>query len=119
MDEDQVEKQGPQHKDECVFPPYYPSSILAHRSTRNTTVHLHVPLADSNPLNRDSWLARQQGKKKNRTIVCWCFWLFFLVFVAAIVGVIIWLVGSGVFDNLGHHDDDGDDGKGASSSSQQ
>jgi len=68
-------------------------------------------------LYRDSWLARQQGKKKNRTIVCWCFWIFFLAFVAAIVGIIIWLVESGVLDNLGHRDDDdGHDGKGASSS---
>jgi hypothetical protein len=72
-----------------------------------------IDITNPNPY-RDSWLARQQGKKKNRTIVCWCFWLFFLVFVAAIVGVIIWLVESGVLDNLGHHDDDG---KGASSSS--
>jgi fatty acid desaturase len=60
------------------------------------------------PPHRDSWLARQQNKKKNRTIVCWCFWIFFLAFVAAIVGVIIWLVESGVLDNLGHHDDDDD-----------
>jgi hypothetical protein len=43
--------------------------------------------------------------------VCWCFWIFFLAFVAAIVGVIIWLVESGVLHNLGHHDGDGDDGK--------
>ncbi|KAM0694742.1 hypothetical protein Q7P36_005098 [Cladosporium allicinum] len=81
MDEDQAEKQGPQHKDE------------------------------------DSWLARQQNKKKNRTIVCWCFWIFFLAFVAAIVGVIIWLVESGVLHNLGHHDDIEDDGKNAAYSS--
>jgi hypothetical protein len=37
------------------------------------------------------------------------------VFVAAIVGVLIWLVGSGVLDNIGHQDDDNE---GASSSSQ-
>jgi hypothetical protein len=32
MDEDQVEKQGPQHKDECVFPLHHPSYIRAHHS---------------------------------------------------------------------------------------
>jgi hypothetical protein len=32
MDEDQVEKQGPQHKDECVFPNIYysPASTVVH-----------------------------------------------------------------------------------------
>jgi hypothetical protein len=39
MDEDQVEKQGPQHKDECVFPYLRdPSIMLAHRNiTRRTS----------------------------------------------------------------------------------
>lgn len=49
--------------------------------------------------------------------MCWCFWIFFLAFVAAIVGVIIWLVESGVLHNLGHHDDIEDDGKNAAYSS--
>lgn len=31
-------------------------------------------------------------------MVCWCFWVFFLIFVAAFVAVIIWLVESGVLD---------------------
>ena len=35
----------------------------------------------------------------------------------AIVGVIIWLVESGVLHNLGHHDDIEDDGKNAAYSS--
>jgi hypothetical protein len=55
--------------------------------------------------HRDSWLARQQSKKKNRTMVCWCFWAFFLAFVAGVVGVIIWLVESGVLDRIGQSGD--------------
>ncbi|KAL1591032.1 hypothetical protein WHR41_00232 [Cladosporium halotolerans] len=50
----------------------------------------------------DSWLARQQSKKKNRARVCWGFWIVFLLFVAAVVAVIIWLVESGVLSNIGH-----------------
>ena len=112
MDEDQAEKQGHQHKDECVLP--YLRSPLRRIAALEQILHEHV--TDPSP-RRDSWLARQQGKKKNRTIVCWCFWIFFLAFVAAIVGVIIWLVESGVLDNLGHRSDDDDNGsKGASSS---
>ncbi|GAB7322203.1 hypothetical protein MBLNU13_g03207t1 [Cladosporium sp. NU13] len=53
----------------------------------------------------DSWLARQNSKKKNRTMVCWCFWIFFIAFVTAVVGVIIWLVESGTFDKIGQHAD--------------
>ncbi|KAM0719601.1 hypothetical protein Q7P37_003731 [Cladosporium fusiforme] len=50
----------------------------------------------------DSWLARQQNKRKQRARVCWAFWAIFLIVIAGVVGVIIWLVESGVLSNIGH-----------------
>ena len=93
MDEEQQgEKRGAQLKDQYV-PITNPKG--------NSTSHLAAPnieTSSANTLHRDSWLARQNSKKKNRTMVCWCFWIFFLVFVAAFVAVIIWLVESGVLN---------------------
>ena len=48
----------------------------------------------------DSWLARQQRKRKRRTCICWIFWICFLIFIAAVVGVVIWGVQTGLFDNM-------------------
>ena len=89
MDEEQGEKLGAQYKD-----PYVNSHIY--------TFPLTILLMNT---YRDSWLARQNSKKKNRTMVCWCFWIFFIAFVTAVVGVIIWLVESGTFDKIGRHAD--------------
>lgn len=84
MDEEQGEKLGAQYKD-----PY----VDAVNTTKNLLLISYI--------HRDSWLARQNSKKKNRTMVCWCFWLFFIAFVTAVVGVIIWLVESGTFNKIG------------------
>lgn len=95
MDEEQQgEKRGAQLKDQYV---------LHHQPEETSTSGLaRYPNQTSfaNTSRRDSWLARQNSKKKNRTMVCWCFWIFFLVFVAAFVAVIIWLVESGVLDGV-------------------
>ncbi|WPH00874.1 Hypothetical protein R9X50_00370500 [Acrodontium crateriforme] len=54
---------------------------------------------DSGSINeQDGWLARQQAKKKRRSVICWAFWFCFLVFVAGVVAVIIWLVHNGTLN---------------------
>lgn len=49
----------------------------------------------------DSWLLRERKKKSKRTCICWTFWIIFFIFIAAIVAIIIWLLKSGVLDNVG------------------
>ncbi|KAI6859220.1 hypothetical protein KC343_g4576 [Hortaea werneckii] len=49
----------------------------------------------------DSWLLRERKKKSKRTCICWTFWVIFFIFIAAIVAIIIWLLKSGVLDNVG------------------
>lgn len=56
----------------------------------------------TNTSDSDSWLARQNSKRRNRAKVCWAFWIVFLIVVAGVVAVIIWLVESGVLSNIGH-----------------
>ncbi|EMC99848.1 hypothetical protein BAUCODRAFT_119418 [Baudoinia panamericana UAMH 10762] len=48
----------------------------------------------------DSWLERQQRKTARRRWICPLFWLAFLIIIAAIVAVIIWLLKSGVLNGL-------------------
>ena len=48
----------------------------------------------------DSWLARQNRKKSRRKFLCPIFWLCFFLFVTAMVGVIIWLLKSGILANV-------------------
>ncbi|CAN9189042.1 unnamed protein product [Alternaria sp. RS040] len=39
--------------------------------------------------HRDSWLAKQQRKAKQRTWICWCFWMIFLLLVAGVVVTVL------------------------------
>lgn len=61
----------------------------------------------------ESWLAREQAKKKRQSYVCWAFWFGFFGFVAGVVVLIIFLDNAGIFHKLsemtGPHPD-GDDG---------
>lgn len=50
--------------------------------------------------HQDSWLARQEKKKKRRTIICWAFWFGLFGFVAVVVIVIVLLANAGVFQKL-------------------
>lgn len=49
----------------------------------------------------ESWLARQQSKKAQRTRVCWLFWILFAVLVAGGIIAVIALLNSGVLDGIG------------------
>ncbi|KAI9659020.1 MAG: hypothetical protein M1821_001980 [Bathelium mastoideum] len=53
--------------------------------------------------HQDSWLARQEAKKRRRACICWAFWLGFAGFVAGVVVVVLWLKTSGVLDRLMNH----------------
>ncbi|KAK4539397.1 hypothetical protein LTR36_010960 [Oleoguttula mirabilis] len=49
----------------------------------------------------DSWLGRQQRKRSRRaSYICCAFWIFFLLFIAGVVAVVIWLLKSGVLKNV-------------------
>ncbi|PNS15712.1 hypothetical protein CAC42_4164 [Sphaceloma murrayae] len=50
--------------------------------------------------HQDSWLARQEKKKKKRTVICWLFWIGILVFGAIVTGVVIYLINSGTMKKL-------------------
>ncbi|KAK5165699.1 uncharacterized protein LTR77_008622 [Saxophila tyrrhenica] len=73
----------------------------------STAVHLDEENANTLK-HSDSWLARQNRKRSRRTCICWIFWLCFLLLVAAIVGVIVWLVQSDLLAS-GDGDEDGED----------
>lgn len=76
------------HLDEESKAPYYATTTS-------------IPSPGTPPLKRqDSWLARQEGKKRRRTYICWAFWLGFAGLVAGIVIVVLWLKASGVLDHL-------------------
>ncbi|KAI9707964.1 MAG: hypothetical protein M1820_004383 [Bogoriella megaspora] len=46
--------------------------------------------------HQDSWLARQQAKKRKRTYICWAFWIGFAAVVVGVVMLALWLEGSGI-----------------------
>ncbi|KAF4552742.1 Hypothetical protein D9617_9g025320 [Elsinoe fawcettii] len=50
--------------------------------------------------HQDSWLARQEKKKKKRTMLCWMFWFGILIFGAIVTAVVIYLIKSGTFEKL-------------------
>lgn len=50
----------------------------------------------ANPHPRDSWLQGQQRKKRQRTWICWCFWLCVLALVAGVVVAVVVLKKYGV-----------------------
>jgi hypothetical protein len=43
----------------------------------------------ANPVCRDSWLASQKKKSRQRTWICWCFWLCVLALVAGVVVAVL------------------------------
>jgi hypothetical protein len=43
----------------------------------------------ANPVCRDSWLAGQKKKSRQRTWICWCFWLCVLALVAGVVVAVL------------------------------
>ncbi|KAK4626620.1 hypothetical protein CLAFUW4_03961 [Fulvia fulva] len=69
-------------------------SVAVHEDEETGTQELKSP---------DSWLARQNKKKSQRTYCCYGFWIGFLIFIAAVVAVIIWLLSSGML--TGDHQD--------------
>ncbi|KAF2151789.1 hypothetical protein K461DRAFT_294672 [Myriangium duriaei CBS 260.36] len=71
----------------------------------STAVHLNdvESTADSSRPkleHQDSWLARQEKKKKRRTIICWAFWIGLFSFVAIVIIVVVLLANAGVFKKL-------------------
>ncbi|KAI7188544.1 hypothetical protein D0869_02719 [Hortaea werneckii] len=62
---------------------------------------VHMDEEKGAPEYSDSWLLRERKKKSKRTCICWTFWIIFFIFIAAIVAIIIWLLKSGVLDNVG------------------
>ncbi|KAL9091094.1 MAG: hypothetical protein Q9165_005021 [Trypethelium subeluteriae] len=76
------------HKDEESKGPVYA-----------TTTTISSP--SSPPLkHQDSWLGRQEAKKRRRAIICWAFWLAFAGVIVGAVFVVLWLKTSGVLDRL-------------------
>ncbi|KAK5122972.1 hypothetical protein LTR85_003538 [Meristemomyces frigidus] len=64
-------------------------------------VHMDEEKAPEQLKESDSWLARQQRKRSRRaSYICCAFWLCFFLFIAGVVAVIIWLLKSGVLDNV-------------------
>ncbi|KAF2247351.1 hypothetical protein BU26DRAFT_506606 [Trematosphaeria pertusa] len=45
----------------------------------------------ADPSNRDSWLESQRKKKRQRTYMCWAFWLCFFALVAGVVVCVLLL----------------------------
>ncbi|KXT01643.1 hypothetical protein AC579_1140 [Pseudocercospora musae] len=72
----------------------------------STAVHLDEEQAASGLKHQDSWLDRQNRKKSRRSCICWSFWLSFFVLVAGVVGVILWMLSTGMVGSGG--DGDGD-----------
>lgn len=50
--------------------------------------------------NSPGWLARQQAKRSRRAWVCCCFWIGFGLFIVGVVAVVIWMLNSGILNNL-------------------
>ncbi|KAF2675853.1 hypothetical protein K458DRAFT_397524 [Lentithecium fluviatile CBS 122367] len=50
----------------------------------------------ADPSNRDSWLEGQRRKRKQRTWICWAFWVGFVVLVGGVVAAILVLRARGV-----------------------
>jgi hypothetical protein len=50
----------------------------------------------ADPSNRDSWLEGQRRKRRQRTWICWCFWIGFFVLVGGIVAAILVLRSKGI-----------------------
>ncbi|KAK4552902.1 hypothetical protein LTR86_010034 [Recurvomyces mirabilis] len=75
----------------------------------STAVHLDEESGYGRPelKHSDSWLARQRRKESRRKCVCPICWLLFFVFVAAVIGVVIWLLKSGLLNNVHIGNDNG------------
>ncbi|KAH7406547.1 hypothetical protein DE146DRAFT_607762 [Phaeosphaeria sp. MPI-PUGE-AT-0046c] len=50
----------------------------------------------ANPHPRDSWLEGQQKKRRQRTWICWCFWLCVFALVAGVVVTVVVLRAHGI-----------------------
>ncbi|CAO2649959.1 Nn.00g012510.m01.CDS01 [Neocucurbitaria sp. VM-36] len=50
----------------------------------------------ADPSHRDSWLESQKKKRRQRTWICWCFWLGLGVLVAGVVVTLVVLRGRGI-----------------------
>ncbi|KAK0280509.1 hypothetical protein LTR35_008151 [Friedmanniomyces endolithicus] len=48
----------------------------------------------------DSWLGKQRRKQQRRRFVCLWFWLCFFLFVAGVVAAVIWVLKSGILNNV-------------------
>ncbi|KAI4676330.1 uncharacterized protein J4E88_007244 [Alternaria novae-zelandiae] len=62
---------------------------LSHLSGRPSSRFHFTTTITADASHRDSWLAGQQRKAKQRTWICWCFWICFLLLVAGVVVTII------------------------------
>ncbi|KAH6883360.1 hypothetical protein BKA58DRAFT_35420 [Alternaria rosae] len=62
---------------------------LSHLSGRPQSRFHFTTTITADASHRDSWLASQQRKAKQRTWICWCFWICFLMLVAGVVVAII------------------------------
>ncbi|KAF2138275.1 uncharacterized protein K452DRAFT_290865 [Aplosporella prunicola CBS 121167] len=47
----------------------------------------------------DSWLAREQVKRRRRSFICWIFWVGFAGFVTGVVVLVFWFDSAGFFKN--------------------
>lgn len=50
----------------------------------------------ANPNSRDSWLEGQKKKRRQRTWICWCFWLCVFALVAGVVVAVVVLRAHGI-----------------------
>ena len=50
----------------------------------------------ADPSHRDSWLESQQRKSRQRTYMCWAFWMIFLVVVVGAIVTVLVLRGKGI-----------------------
>jgi hypothetical protein len=65
-------------------------------SGRPRTVFKTWVTITADPVCRDSWLASQKKKSRQRTWICWCFWLCVLSLIAGVVVAVLVLKAHGI-----------------------
>lgn len=65
------------------------STLSLSLSGRPTSRFKFVTTITADASHRDSWLVRQKKKERQRTWLCWAFWLVFLVLVAGVVVMVL------------------------------
>lgn len=83
-------------------PSHYPSTRRSSSASLNltgrskATFKTWTTITATNDMARTSWLESQTRKRRQRTWICWCFWLGFMVLVAGVVVTVVVLRREGI-----------------------